>query len=110
MASAEVLSNTVVSFRVKRGEEFARQWRINAKRLQSLAGNPTTPVSVRSDALIEARTAAGIVAKRASEMTDLAKQRGYSTWEADPLIGPVVVEIRAVENALRYAADALSKS
>ena len=104
------LSDTVLAFRVKRGEEFARQWRTNARRLQSLASNPTTPASVRTDALAEAREAAAIVAKRASEMADLAKLRGYSTWEADPVMGPLVVEIRAVENALNYAAEALGKA
>jgi hypothetical protein len=104
------LSNTVISFRVKRAEEFARQWRTNAKRLQSLASNPTTPASVRTDALTEARAASEIVSKRADEMAAMAKDRGFTTWEADPIIGPLVVEIRAVENALNYAADALSKA
>lgn len=110
MAEGSELSDTVLSFRVKRAEEFARQWRINARRLQSLASNPTTPASVRADALGEARTAAEIVAKRADEMTAMAKQRGYGTWESDPLIAPLVVEIRAVENALNYAATTLSKA
>lgn len=104
------LSDTVISFRVKRAEEFARQWRVNAKRLQSLANNPQTPGSVRADALSEARSAAEIVGKRADEMTAFAKQRGFSAWESDPLVAPVVVEIRAVENALTYAVEALGKA
>ncbi len=103
------LSETVVSFRLKRAEEFARQWRVNAKRLQSLANNPRTPQSIRGDALEEARTAADIVKRRAEEMAALARQRGFSAWESDPLVGPLVVEIRAVENALTYAAEALRK-
>ncbi|MFA6047034.1 MAG: hypothetical protein WC718_18785 [Phycisphaerales bacterium] len=103
------LSETQVSFRLKRAEEFARQWRSNAKRLQTLAANPRTPETVRIDALSEARTAADIVGKRALELAELAKKRGYVAWEADPRIGPVVVEIRAVENALTFAAEALSK-
>lgn len=104
------LSDTVISFRLRRAEEFARQWRTNAKRLQSLASNPATPESIRADALSEAREAAGIVGQRATDLADLAKQRGYTAWEADPKVGPLVVEIRAVENALTYAAEALSKS
>jgi hypothetical protein len=104
------LSETVVSFRLKRAEEFARQWRSNAKRLQTLAANPRTPATVRNDALGEARMAAAIVGKRAVELTDLARQRGFTTWEADPRIGPLVVEIRAVENALVFAAEALGKA
>ena len=103
------LSDTVISFRVKRAEEFARQWRVNAKRLQSLANNPQTPESIRADALAEARTAANIVGRRAEEMTAFARQRGFSAWESDPLVAPVVVEIRAVENALNYAVEALRK-
>jgi len=103
------LSETVVSFRLKRAEEFARQWRSNAKRLQILAANPRTPKTVRADALSEALTAADIVGKRALELADLAKKRGYNAWEADPRIGPVVVEIRAVENALTFAAEALGR-
>lgn len=110
MAEGAGLSDTVISFRVKRAEEFARQWRTNAKRLQSLSSNPTTPASVRADALIEARAAAEIVSRRADEMAAMAGLRGYATWESDPLIGPLVVEIRAVENALNYAADALGKA
>lgn len=106
----EQLSDTVISFRVKRAEEFARQWRVNAKRLQSLANNPQTPDSVRADALSEARSAAEIVGKRASEMADFAKARGFKAWESDPLVAPVVVEIRAVENALTYAVEALGKA
>ena len=43
------LSATVISFRLKRAEEFARQWRINANRLQSLASNPRTPEALRSN-------------------------------------------------------------
>ncbi|MBL8595754.1 MAG: hypothetical protein JNK01_23945 [Devosia sp.] len=104
------LSDTVISFRLKRAEEFARQWKINAKRLQSLANNPQTPDSVRADALGEARTAAGIVGQRATDLTELARQRGFSAWESDPKVAPLVVEIRAVEHALSYAADALSKA
>ncbi len=104
------LSDTVISFRLKRAEEFARQWKINAKRLQSLANNPQTPDSVRADALGEARTAAGIVGQRATDLTELAKQRGFSALESDPKVAPLVVEIRAVEHALTYAADALSKA
>ncbi len=103
------LSDTVISFRLKRAEEFARQWKINARRLQSLANNPQTPSSVRADALGEARTAAGIVGQRAADLTELARQRGYTAWESDPKVAPLVVEIRAVEHALSYAADALSK-
>jgi hypothetical protein len=103
------LSETQMLFRLKRAEEFARQWRSNAKRLQILAANPRTPETVRADALSEALTAAGIVGKRAEELAALARQRGYSAWEADPRVGPIVVEIRAVENALTFAAEALSK-
>ena len=105
-----VLSDTVISFRLKRAEEFARQWKINAKRLQSLANNPQTPDSVRADALGEARTAAGIVGQRAVDLTELARQRGFSAWESDPRVAPLVVEIRSVEHALSYAAEALSKA
>ena len=103
------LSETQVIFRLKRAEEFARQWRLNAKRLQILAANPRTPATVRADALSEARTAADIVGKRATELAELAKRRGYNAWEADPRVGPIVVEIRAVENALTFAAEALSR-
>jgi hypothetical protein len=103
------LSETLVVFRLKRAEQFARQWRSNAKRLQTLASNPRTPETVRVDALSEARTAADIVGKRATELAELARQRGFQTWESDPQIGPIVVEIRAVENALTFAADALSR-
>jgi hypothetical protein len=103
------LSETQVVFRLKRAEEFARQWRSNAKRLQILASNPRTPETVRADALSEALTAADIVGRRAAELAELAKQRGYHAWEADPRIGPIVVEIRAVENALTFAAEALSR-
>ncbi len=102
-------SETTLAFRLKRGEEFARQWRTNAKRLQSLAANPQSPPSLRDNALEEAREAAGIVAKRAEELSLLAKTRGFLTWEADPRIGPLVVEIRAVENVLNYVVDALSR-
>ncbi|MDC9822306.1 hypothetical protein PRN20_01065 [Devosia sp. ZB163] len=105
----EVLSDTVISFRLKRAEEFARQWRINARRLQSLASSPQTPEVMRSNALGEARTAAEIVGRRGDEMAAMAKDRGFNTWESDPLVAPVVVEIRAVENALTFAAEALSK-
>ena len=80
-------SDTVISFRLKRAEEFARQWQINAKRLQSLANNPQTPDSVRNDALAEARTAAEIVGQRASELAALAKLRGFAAWESDPKVG-----------------------
>ena len=103
------LSETQVVFRLKQAEEFARQWRSNAKRLQVLASNPRTPQTVRADALSEARTAADIVGRRAEELAELAKLRGYGAWEADPQVGPIVVEIRAVENALTFAAEALSK-
>ena len=103
------LSETQVIFRLKRAEEFARQWRSNAKRLQTLAANPRTPETVRIDALSEARTAADIVGRRALELAELARKRGYAAWEADPRIGPIVVEIRAVENALTFAAEALSR-
>lgn len=108
MAEA-VLSDTVISFRLKRAEEFARQWRINAKRLQTLANSPATTDSVRANALAEARAAAGIVGRRASDLAEMAKQRGYPAWEADPMVGPLVVEIRAVENALTYAVEGLSR-
>lgn len=104
------LSETQVVFRLKRAEEFARQWRSNAKRLQTLASNPRTPETVRADALSEARTAADIVGKRATELTELARARGFQAWESDPWIGPIVVEIRAVENALTFAAEALSRA
>jgi len=104
------LSDTVVSFRLKRAEEFARQWRVNAKRLQSLANNPQTPDSVRADALSEARSAAEIVGRRADEMAAFANMRGFNAWESDPLVAPVVVEIRAVENALTYAVETLAKA
>ncbi len=104
------LNATIVSFRLKRAEQFARAWRANAKRLQSLANNPRTPRLVRSDALIEARTAAEIVAKRLEDVALLAGARGYPTWEADPQVGPLVVEIRSVANALGHAVDALSRS
>jgi hypothetical protein len=103
------LTETTVIFRLKRAEEFARQWRLNAKRLQGLASNPRTPQIVREDALSEARTAADIVGRRADELAEMARQRGYNTWEADPRVGPLVVEIRAVENELTFAANALSK-
>ena len=104
------VSDTVLSFRLKRAEEFARQWRINARRLQSLASNPHTPESLRSDALSEARSAAEIVGRRAGEMAEFARSRGFASWEADPLVAPVVVEIRAVENALNHAVEALGGS
>jgi hypothetical protein len=102
------LNPTVVSFRLKRAEQFARQWRTNAKRLQSLANNPRTPALVRSEALTEATTAAGIVAQRAIEIADLARVRGYPRWEADPDVGPLVVEIRSLATALNHAAETLS--
>lgn len=102
-------SETALAFRLKRAEEFARQWRTNAKRLQSLAANPQSPPSLRDNALGEAREAAGIVARRAEELSLLTKSRGFLTWEADPRIGPLVVEIRAVENVLNYVVDALSR-
>ena len=100
-------SATMVAFRLKRAEQFARAWRSSAKRLQTLANNPRTPALVRNDALTEAMTAAGIVARRAGELAELAKIRGYTAWEADPQIGPLVVEIRSVETALSFAAAAL---
>lgn len=100
-------SATMVAFRLKRAEQFARAWRSNAKRLQTLANNPRTPTLVRNDALTEARTAARIVAQRAGELAELAKLRGYAVWEADPQVGPLVVEIRSVETALSFAAEAL---
>lgn len=103
------LNDTIVSFRLKRAEQFARQWRTNAKRLQTLANNPRTPALVRHDALAEAQTAASIVGQRAIEVAALAQWRGYSAWEADPMVGPLVVEIRSVANALSYAVEALSK-
>jgi len=103
------LSDTVIAFRLERAREFARQWRTNAARLQSLANNPQAHQSLRTNALSEARTAADIVRQRAADLTELARMRGFSTWEADPRVGPLVVEIRAVENALIYAVEALSK-
>ena len=107
---ATELSETTVTFRLRRAEEFTRQWRSNAKRLQTLASDPHAAEIVRSDALGEARSAADIVARRVAELAELARQRGYTSWEADPRIGPIVVEIRAVENALTYAVEALSKT
>ena len=103
------LNPTTVAFRLKRAEHFAQAWRMHAKRLQALANNPRTPALVRQEALIEAETAASIVAQRADEMAQMAKARGYPTWEADPKIGPLVVDIRAVENALQFIAEALRK-
>jgi len=102
------LNDTIVAFRLKRAEQFARQWRANARRLQTLANNPRTPPLVRHDALTEAQTAASIVGQRASEVAELALWRGYTAWEADPMVGPLVVEIRSVANALTYAVEALS--
>lgn len=107
--SAGHLNDTIVTFRLKRAEQFARQWRANAKRLQTLANNPRTPPLVRHDALTEATTAASIVGQRANEVAELALWRGYTAWEADPMVGPLVVEIRSVANALTYAVEALSK-
>jgi len=104
------LSETALAFRLKRAEEFARQWRGNAKRLQSLAANPQTSKSMRDNAIVEARLAAEIVARRATELAALAKTRGYLTWEADPKIGPLVVDIRAVENILNYVVETLGKA
>lgn len=103
-------SATMVAFRLKRAEQFARAWRSSAKRLQTLANNPRTPALVRNDALNEAQTAAAIVAQRAGELAELAKVRGYSAWEADPQIGPLVVEIRSVETALSFVAEALKST
>lgn len=103
------LSPTAIAFRIKRAEQFAKSWRNNAKRLQALASDPRSPKSAREDALNEARTAAEIVARRAAEMAQLARARGYGTWEADPALGPLIVEICSVENALNFAADTLSK-
>ncbi len=104
-----LLNDTILAFRLKRAEQFARQWRVNAKRLQALAADPRTPGTVRQDALTEARMALEIVARRASELTAFALERGYDTWEADPKLAPLLVEIRAVENALSFAADTLSR-
>jgi hypothetical protein len=103
------LNPTTVAFRLKRAEHFAQAWRVHAKRLQALANNPRTPQLVRQEAITEAETAAGIVSQRAAEMAQMAKARGYPTWEADPKIGPLVVEIRAVESALQFIAEALRK-
>ena len=103
------LSPTAVTFRIMRAAQFAKSWRHNAKRLQALASDPRTPKSARDDALKEARAAAEIVARRADEMAELAKARGFNAWEADPKLGPLVVEIRAVENALNFAADTLAR-
>ena len=103
------LSDTLLAFRLKRAEQFARQWRTNAKRLQSLAADPRTPGLVRQDALGEARMAVDIVSRRAGELVELALERGYGAWEADPKIAPLLVEIRAVENALSFAIETLSR-
>lgn len=103
------LSPTTITFRIKRAEQFAKSWRNNAKRLQTLASDPRTPKSARDDALKEAQAAAEIVARRAEEMSELARARGFNAWEADPMLGPLVVEIRAVENALNFAAETLSR-
>lgn len=108
--SEALLNETTLAFRLKRAGEFARQWRSNAKRLQSLASNPNTPPTQRSNALAEAREAAEIVGRRADELSALTRHRGYLNWEADPRISPLVVEIRAVENTLTYAVEALAKS
>jgi hypothetical protein len=101
------LSTTIVQFRLKRAEQFARQWRSNARRLVGLASNPRTPALVRSDAHREAELAAGIVAQRAGELAELSRLRGYSAWQADPEIGPLLVEIESVGNQLRHAAEVL---
>lgn len=101
-------NSSILAFRLKRAEQFARLWRNTAKRLASLANNAQTPALVRSDALTEARTAAGIVAQRGVELAELAHQRGYKTWQADPLVGPLLVEIQSVHNALTHAAEVLS--
>ena len=106
----EVITGSVLSFRLARAEQFARQWRSNAKRLATLANNPRTPALVRADALTEARTAAEIVAQRGAELAELARLRGYSAWQADPKVGPVVVEIQSVEHALNHVADTLRES
>jgi hypothetical protein len=100
-------SSTIVQFRLMRAEQFARQWRANARRLASLAGNPKTPPLVRTDALHEARIAAGIVARRAGELAELSRQRGYRAWQADPQVGPLLVEIESVSNQVRHAVEAL---
>lgn len=104
------LSPTAVTFRIMRAAQFAKSWRNNAKRLQALASDPRTPKSARDDALREARAAAEIVARRGDEMAELARVRGFKTWEADPKLGPLIVEIRAVENALNFAAETLARS
>ncbi len=104
------LTATSIAFRIKRAEQFARAWRSNAQRLQALASDPRTPKLTRDDALHEARTASTIVARRAEEIAGLARTRGYSSWEADPMLGPLVVEIRSVQNALILAAETLSRS
>lgn len=103
------LSPTTVTFRIMRAAQFAKSWRNNAKRLQALASDPRTPKSTREDALKEAKAAAEIVARRADEMAELARSRGFNAWEADPQLGPLVVEIRAVENALNFAAETLAR-
>ena len=108
-ATMSDLSPTTITFRIRRAEQFAKSWRSNAKRLQALASDPRTPKSARDDALKEALAAAEIVARRAGDMAELARARGFNTWEADPLLGPLVVEIRAVENALNFAAETLSR-
>lgn len=103
------LTPTAITFRIKRAEQFAKSWRHNAKRLQALASDPRSPKAARDDALNEARMAAEIVARRAEEMAQLARDRGFSNWEADPILGPLVVEIRAVENTLTFAAETLAR-
>lgn len=100
-------SETILQFRLKRAEQFARQWRTNAKRLATLARTPRTPALVRSDALTEARMAARIVRQRGQELAELSRLRGYSAWQADPMVGPLLVEIQSVEYTLTSAAEQL---
>ncbi|WP_417308977.1 hypothetical protein [Devosia sp.] len=100
---SEQISDTVVQFRVKRATEFIRQWRGNAERLLAMA-ETEMPALVRNDALNEAQTAMSIVARRGAELEALTKQRGYGDWPADPVVSPIIKDLRALVDALEKAA------
>lgn len=108
--AALTVPDTIVQFRLKRAEQFAQQWRQNAKRLAALAAQAGTPALVRTDAITEATSASAIVSQRMAELAELTKQRGYSQWQADPVVAPILVEIHALHKALDNVLTALKKT
>ena len=70
-------------------EELNHRVKNSMATIQSIAHQTLT----HATSLAEARTAAGIVGQRAADLTELARQRGFSAWESDPRVAPLVVEI-----------------